>query len=160
MLRQGAIDVQGIKLPLTMGTECAGEVTAVGSNVTNISLGDRVSALTESRSWSESVNVPAKHVYKLPKKMDMKDAVVLTTNYTIAHALLFDVGNLKPGQIILVHSVGGGVGQAVAQLARTVTDVTIIGTASAHKHETIKDSVNHLLDINSDYATEVKKYVN
>lgn len=109
MLRQGAIDVTGVKLPLVMGTECAGEISAIGSGVTHFAIGDKVAAMTEARSWSELVNVPAKHVYKMAKKMDYKDAVTLTTNYVIAQALLFDVGNLRSGQTILVHSVGGGV---------------------------------------------------
>ena len=48
-------------------------------------------------------------------------------------------------------------GQALAQLSRTVKNVTLIGTASKHKHDQIKDSVNHLLDHTSDYVTEVRK---
>lgn len=48
-------------------------------------------------------------------------------------------------------------GQAVAQLAKTVSNVVVIGTASKHKHETIKDSVTHLLEYTQDYVQEIKK---
>lgn len=51
----------------------------------------------------------------------------------------------------------GSQGQALAQLSRTVKNVTLIGTASKHKHDQIKDSVNILLDHTNDYVTEVKK---
>jgi NADPH:quinone reductase-like Zn-dependent oxidoreductase len=48
-------------------------------------------------------------------------------------------------------------GQAVAQLAKTVNNVTLIGTASKHKHEAIKSSVDHILDHSNDYVQEIKK---
>lgn len=108
MLRQGAIDTQ-MKTPFVMGFECAGDVEAVGEGVSSLSVGDRVAALTESRAWAELVSCPAKHAYKIPKKMEYKESVAITTNYIVAHALLFDVGNLRSGQTVLIHSAGGGV---------------------------------------------------
>ncbi|CAG2123123.1 unnamed protein product, partial [Medioppia subpectinata] len=88
--------------------------------------------------------------------MSYEDAVAVTMNYVVAYALLFCVGNLKSDQTVLVHSVGGGVGQAVAQLAKTVGNVTLIGTASKHKHESITN-VTHLIDSANDYVQEIKK---
>lgn len=107
-MRQGAIDNQP-KTPFILGFECAGEVEAIGENVEGVAVGDRVAALSDSRAWAELVAVPAKHVYKLPKNLDFKDAVAITMNFVVAHALLFDVGNLRSGQTLLIHSVGGGV---------------------------------------------------
>lgn len=108
MLRQGAIDNQP-KTPFVMGFECAGEVEAIGEGVDTLAVGDRVAALTELRAWAELVAVPAKFAYKLPKSLDYKEAVAITMNFVVAQALLFDVGNLRDGQTVLVHSVGGGV---------------------------------------------------
>ncbi len=68
-----------------------------------------MAALNESRAWAELVNVSAKFVYKIPAKMSFHDAAATTMNYVVAYALLFDLGNLKSDQTILVHSVGGGV---------------------------------------------------
>ena len=48
-------------------------------------------------------------------------------------------------------------GQAIVQLARTIANVVVIGTASSHKHEVIKDSVDHIIDHSTDYAVEVQK---
>ncbi|XP_076357868.1 synaptic vesicle membrane protein VAT-1 homolog-like [Tachypleus tridentatus] len=156
MIRQGVINNLP-KTPFIMGFECAGKVEAVGEEVTDIQVGDHVAALTEYKAWAELTNVPAKFVYKLPTGMSFQDAAALLMNSVIALILLFDIGNLRKGQSVLVHSVGGGVGQAVAQLCKTVPDVIVIGTASKHKHESIKDSVTHVIDHGSDYVQEVKK---
>lgn len=66
-------------------------------------------ALPEYRAWAELVAVPAKYVYRLPDNMSFLDASAIAINYTVAYMLLFDVGNLQPGKVVLVHSVGGGV---------------------------------------------------
>lgn len=108
MLRQGVLD-NAPKAPFIMGFECAGEVEAVGEGVTDVKVGDRVAALAESRAWAELVNVPAKYVYKIPSSMSFQDASAITLNAVVAYALLFDVGNLRPGQTVLIHSIGGGV---------------------------------------------------
>ena len=109
MVRQGAIDVQS-KPPFVMGFECAGEVLAVGSGCDDsLRVGDRVLAFMESGAWAEVVSSPAKHVFKLPEGMEYQEAIAVTCNYVVAYALLFDVACLRPGQTLLVHSVGGGV---------------------------------------------------
>lgn len=156
MVRQGALDNLP-KTPFIMGFECSGEVEAVGEGVTDFKVGDRVAALTEYKAWAELVTVPAKHAYILPATMSFDDAAAVLMNYVVAYALLFDIGNLREKQTVLMHSVGGGVGHAVAQLCKTVPDVTLIGTASKNKHESLTNLVTHLLDHSSDYVQEVNK---
>lgn len=156
MVRVGAIDSPP-KTPVILGFECAGEVEAIAEGVEDFKVGDRVVALPEYRAWAELVAVPAKYVYRLPNDMSFLDASAIAINYAVAHMLLFDVGNLQPGKVLLVHSAGGGVGQAVAQLARTVEGVKIIGVASKSKHEAIQESLDHLIERGSDYASEVRK---
>ncbi|XP_052130117.1 synaptic vesicle membrane protein VAT-1 homolog-like [Frankliniella occidentalis] len=156
MVRVGAIDSPP-KTPVILGFECAGEIEAVGEGVEDFKVGDRVVALPEYRAWAELVAVPAKYVYRLPADMSFLDASAIAINYAVAYMLLFDVGNLQPGKVLLVHSVGGGVGQAVCQLARTVEGVKIIGVASKAKHEAIQGSIDHIIERGTDYASEVRK---
>ncbi|XP_060521504.1 synaptic vesicle membrane protein VAT-1 homolog-like isoform X2 [Cylas formicarius] len=159
MVRQGAIDSPP-KCPFILGFECAGEIEQVGEGVEDFAVGDQVVALPEYRAWAELVSVPAKYVYKLPKGLSYLDAVTITMNYTVAYILLFEISGLSRGKSILVHSVGGGVGQAVAQLAKTVPDVTIFGICSKSKHEALKEAkspVDHLLERGTDYVSEVRK---
>ncbi|XP_067002392.1 synaptic vesicle membrane protein VAT-1 homolog-like [Anabrus simplex] len=156
MVRQGAIDSPP-KTPFILGFECAGEVEEVGEGVEGFKVGDRVVALPEYRAWAELVAVPARYVYHIPDGMAFLDAAAITMNYLVAYILLFELGGLAPGKSVLVHSAGGGVGQAVAQLSRTVDDVTVFGVASKGKHEDLKSSINHLLERGSDYVSEVRK---
>ncbi|XP_056629777.1 synaptic vesicle membrane protein VAT-1 homolog-like [Diorhabda sublineata] len=159
MVRQGAIDSPP-KCPFILGFECAGEIEQVGEGVENLVVGDNVVALPEYRAWAELVSVPAKYVYKLPNGVSYLDAVTITMNYTVAYILLFELSGLTQGKSILVHSVGGGVGQAIVQLAKTIPDVTIFGVCSKGKHEALKAAespIDHLLERGSDYTSEVRK---
>ncbi|XP_063626602.1 synaptic vesicle membrane protein VAT-1 homolog-like isoform X1 [Cydia splendana] len=159
IVRQGAIDSPP-KTPFILGFECAGEIEQVGEGVTNFKVGDQVVALPEYKAWAELVSVPAQYVYALPSGMTPLDAVAVTTNYVVAYLLLFEMANLAPGKSLLVHSAGGGVGQAVAQLAKTVDNVTVFGVCSKTKHEALKannNNIDHLLERGSDYTSEVRK---
>ncbi|XP_061720363.1 synaptic vesicle membrane protein VAT-1 homolog-like isoform X2 [Cydia pomonella] len=159
IVRQGAIDSPP-KTPFILGFECAGEIEQVGEGVTNFKVGDQVVALPEYKAWAELVSVPAQYVYALPTGMTPLDAVAVTTNYVVAYLLLFEMANLAPGKSLLVHSAGGGVGQAVAQLAKTVDNVTVFGVCSKTKHEALKannNNIDHLLERGSDYTSEVRK---
>ncbi|XP_066582255.1 synaptic vesicle membrane protein VAT-1 homolog-like [Prorops nasuta] len=158
MARQGVIDSPP-KTPFIMGSECAGDIEAVGEGVDNFKVGDRVVALPDHKAWAELVTVPASSVFLLPNGMSYLDAAAITMNYTVAYILLFELANLTPGKSLLLHSAGGGVGQAVVQLARTVKDVTIFGVCSKSKHEALKitGSIDQLLERGSDYSNEVRK---
>ncbi|XP_018579993.1 synaptic vesicle membrane protein VAT-1 homolog-like [Anoplophora glabripennis] len=159
MVRQGAIDSPP-KCPFILGFECAGEIEQIGEGVEGFAIGDQVVALPEYRAWAELVAVPSKYVYKLPKDLSHLDAVTITMNYTVAYILLFEIAGLTEGKSILVHSVGGGVGQAVVQLAKTVPNVTIFGVCSKSKHEALKNAnspIDHLIERGSDYVSEIRK---
>lgn len=156
--KQGALDCPP-KPPFIMGFECAGDIVEVGEGVTNFKVGDKVVALPDHKAWAEYVSVPAVSVYNLPAGMTYNEAVAITLNYTVGYILLFELANLKPGKSILLHSAGGGVGQAVAQLAKTVKDVTIFGVCSKSKHETLSTygNIDHFLERGCDYSETVRK---
>lgn len=157
MVRLGAIDSPP-KTPTILGFECAGEVEAVGEEVEGFKVGDRVVALPEFRAWSELVAVPTKYVYHIPDEMTFQDAAAIVMNYLVAYILIFDLISLREGKSILLHSVGGGVGQAIVQLARTIPNVTIFGVCSKGKHEALAATglIDHLID-RTDYVNEVRK---
>ncbi|XP_064641707.1 synaptic vesicle membrane protein VAT-1 homolog-like isoform X2 [Lineus longissimus] len=156
MVRQGVID-NPPKTPMTMGFECAGEVEELGENVSDFAVGDRVIAFKDYGSWAELVPVNAQYLYKMPTSMSFQDGAALPMNYLTAYMMLFEIGNLRKGQSVLVHSVGGGVGHAVCQLTKTVEDVITFGTASYGKHEAIKNNLHHVFDHVVDYSQEIKK---
>uniref|UniRef100_A0A667Z4B9 Vesicle amine transport 1-like n=1 Tax=Myripristis murdjan TaxID=586833 RepID=A0A667Z4B9_9TELE len=156
MVRQGTID-NPPKPPLVPGFECSGIVESVGENTKGFEIGDRVMAFVNYNAWAEVVCTPVDFVYKMPDEMTFPEAAAFSLNFVAAYMMLFEVANLREGMSVLVHSAGGGVGQAVAQLCSTVPSVTVFGIASCFKHVAIRDSVTHLFDRNTDYVQEVKK---
>ncbi|KAF3846042.1 hypothetical protein F7725_003120 [Dissostichus mawsoni] len=143
MARQGLYD-RLPSPPVTPGMECSGVVEAVGEEVTDRKVGDKVMALNRFGLWQEVAVVPATHTFLIPEGMSFEEAAALPVNYITAYMMLFDFGNLRPNQSVLVHAAAGGVGIAATQLCNTVKDVTVFGTASASKHETISQVESHI----------------
>lgn len=158
MARQGIYD-RTPPLPYTPGMEGAGVVVAVGEGVQDRKVGDRVMVLVRWGTWQEEVTVVSTQTFLMPEAMTFEEAAALLVNYITAYMVLFDFGNLRPGQSVLVHMAAGGVGIAALQLCRTVENVTVFGTASASKHEILKENgVTHPIDYHTtDYVEAVKK---
>ncbi|NXW77751.1 VAT1 protein, partial [Hirundo rustica] len=158
MARQGLYD-RLPPPPVCPGMECAGTVRAVGDGVRDRQVGDKVMVLARSGLWQEVVNVPASQTFPMPEGMSFEEAAALLVNYITAYMILFDFGNLRPNQSVLIHMAAGGVGTAAIQLCKTVENVTIFGTASASKHDLLKESgVSHPIDYRTmDYAEEIRK---
>nr|XP_020506859.1 synaptic vesicle membrane protein VAT-1 homolog [Labrus bergylta] len=145
--------------PVTMGMEGCGVIEACGEDVKDRKVGDRVITLARSGMWQEVVIVPADRTFLMPEQMSFEEGAALSVNYLTAYMMLFEMANLRPGKSVLIHMAAGGVGVAVTQLCRTVQDVTVFGTASASKHETISQGgVTHPIDYRTkDYVEEIRK---
>jgi NADPH:quinone reductase-like Zn-dependent oxidoreductase len=132
------------KPPLTLGYEVAGVVERVGTSVVGIQPGDRVVALTRFNGYATHVVVPAAYVF--PTAGDVSDTAALPVNYLTASLALYRLANLSPGETVLIHGAGGGVGIAAIQLAR-LRNARIIGTASPVKHDALRAlGVDHAID--------------
>jgi len=125
------------KPPCVMGYEVAGVVDAVGSGVTDVRAGDRVMAMTRFGGQSEVVVVPRAMVFPLVDGWTMEEGAALPVVYLTAHHLLVRVAGVRPGESIMVHSAAGGVGLAVAEVAR-IFGARVIGLASSSKHEYLR----------------------
>jgi NADPH:quinone reductase-like Zn-dependent oxidoreductase len=140
--------------PFVPGYEVAGIVDTPGAGVTWFAPGDRVVALTRFGGYAESVCVPAAIVFRAPEDLSDAEAAAIPVNYLTAHLALYRLANLGPGETVLVHNAGGGVGIAAIQLAR-LRRATIVGTASAAKHEALRTlGVNHAIDYRHRSVTE------
>uniref|UniRef100_A0A3Q3GL85 Vesicle amine transport 1 n=1 Tax=Kryptolebias marmoratus TaxID=37003 RepID=A0A3Q3GL85_KRYMA len=145
--------------PVVMGMEGSGVVEAVAEDVKDRKVGDRVIAVNRCDMWQELVVLPAKRTYPMPEGMSFEEAAAIPINYLTAYMMLFEMANLRPGKSVLIHMAAGGVGTAATQLCQTVQDVTVFGTASASKHETISQGgVTHPIDYRTkDYVAEIRK---
>lgn len=114
--------------PLVAGLEMAGTVRAVGEGVTGLAPGDRVAAFAEEAgAFAEVAAAPAERVAKLPEGMDLELGAAFYIQGMTAWHLLHHVSTTRPGDVLLIHAIGGGVGLYLTQLAKAA-GATVIGT--------------------------------
>jgi NADPH2:quinone reductase len=117
-------------LPATPGMEGAGTVLAVGSNVQDLAVGDRVAYAGGSiGAYATERAVPADRLVKLPDEIDFKTGAAMMLQGLTAQYLLRRTFKVQAGQTILVHAAAGGVGLILCQWARHL-GVTVIGVVS------------------------------
>src|SRR5262252_7975292 len=94
----------------------------------------------------------------MPDDMTFEEAAAIPVNYVTAYHMLFRVGALRPRERVLVHMAAGGVGIAALQLCKTVEGVETFGTASASKHDVLREEgCTHPIDYRSvDYEAAVR----
>lgn len=157
MQRQGAYKPSQ-KTPFAMGAEGSGIVEEVSANVTDLKKDDRVIIITNG-AWKEFVMVPRACVFKMPEEMTFEEGACFFVNYLTAYQVLFRLANIREGDKVLIHMAAGGVGMAATQLCKTIPNVTVFGTASPAKHETIKQwGVDYPIDYTTnDYVEQIKK---
>jgi NADPH2:quinone reductase len=131
--RKGAIPLD---LPTGLGFEAAGQVEAVGSNVLGINVGDRVAYMNAGvGAYSSHRNVPAAKLVALPDNVSDEAAASLLFKGLTAQYLIRKTYPVKAGDLLLVHSAAGGVGQILTRWA-TALGATVIGTTSSpHKKD-------------------------
>ncbi|PCE32074.1 quinone oxidoreductase family protein [Burkholderia ubonensis] len=117
-------------LPGGLGMEAAGEVTAVGDDVTAFKPGDRVAYVSSSPgAYAQERVLPADRLVKLPDGIGYDEAASVMLQGLTAHYLLRRTYPVKAGDTILIHAAAGGVGLLVCQWAKAL-GATVIGTVS------------------------------
>nr|BCB17033.1 modular polyketide synthase [Streptomyces nobilis] len=120
-----------------MGTEGAGVVVEVGSDVTDLAVGDRVLGLLEAAFGPLAV-ADARMVARMPEGWSFAQAAAVPTVFLTAYYALRDLAGLEAGESVLVHAAAGGVGMAAVQLARHF-GAEVYGTASAGKWGVLRE---------------------
>src|SRR6476646_6100640 len=100
------------------GLEFAGEVDQLGSEVREWQIGDRVFGICGGGAHAELVTVPSSHLARIPSNLDWEAAGAVPEVFMTAHDALFTQARLQPGETVLVHAAGSGVGTAAIQLIR------------------------------------------
>jgi NADPH2:quinone reductase len=128
LIRRGIHEVR--TFPSGIGLESAGVVEAVGPDVTDVAIGDRIACVAgPDGAYAEARNVPAARAVKLPDDIDDRTAASMMVRGMTARYLLHDTYAVKPGDTILVHAAAGGVGLILCQWAKHL-GATVIGTVS------------------------------
>ena len=149
------------KPPFVPGLELAGEIEQVAGGAsssgagTSLKPGDRVAALTMFNAYSEKAAVNPEQAFSIPDGMTFEEAAAIPVNYLTAWQSMFEMGNLRAGDRILITSAAGGVGVAAVQLARAHGLITF-GTAGPTKQDFLrKMGVDHPIDYSRESALEV-----
>lgn len=124
--------------PFVPGYDVVGRVAAVGSGVDRSLEGKRVATITETGSWAEHVVRRAHELIEVPEGLDPAEVDTLIVNGVTAYKMLHRTAKVRPGQTIVVHGAGGGVGTVLVQLAR-LAGVNVIGTCRPAQRGAIED---------------------
>jgi NADPH:quinone reductase-like Zn-dependent oxidoreductase len=145
--------------PFVPGYEVAGRVDALGPGVTSPAVGTRVLAMTLFGGYSTKVCMPATQAVAVPDGVDATQAAAVPVVSLTAWHSLVTLGNLRPGERVLIHAAAGGVGLAALQLAKLRGAGRIFGTASKSKHDRLRAmGLTDPIDYHAtDFATEVRR---
>jgi NADPH:quinone reductase-like Zn-dependent oxidoreductase len=149
-----------IAMPHILGSDAAGVVTAVGANVTGINIGDEVIlnpglscglceycnngeqseclsfgiiGMNRQGTFAEKVAVPARNVFPKPSHLNFDGAGTFVLSYLTAWRMLMTRAQVKAGQTVLIHGIGGGVALCALQLAKLAGAEVIVTSSSDEK---------------------------
>ena len=105
-------------MPVTLGQEGAGTVVAVGPDVREVAVGDRVAWASALGAYAEKAAVPAARLVRLPEGLSAKQGAAAMLQGMTAHYLATSTHPLAPGETCLVHAGAGGVGLLLTQIAK------------------------------------------
>lgn len=145
------------------GVDVAGQVEAVGKEVTSFAEGDEVYGdLSECGfgAFAEFVCAPEEALVRKPAGMPYLEAAAMPHAAILALQGLRDVGQLQPGQKLLINGAGGGVGTLGVQIAQSLGVVGITGVDSADKHDIMRAiGFQHVIDYRrEDFTTSGQRY--
>jgi NADPH:quinone reductase len=148
-----------LAMPLTLGLEAAGTVTAVGPGVTEVRVGDKVAYTAIPGAYAQYAAVPAARLVVLPQGVSTKQGAAIMLQGMTAHYLACSTYPLKKGDSCLVHAAAGGVGLILCQIAR-LRGAHVIGTVSTDEKAKLAREAGAdetILYTKQDFAAEVKR---
>jgi NADPH:quinone reductase len=119
------------ELPFTPGVEAAGEVTEV-NDAAGIAVGDRVILKLRHGAYADEAVVTPANLTPLPGAFDYAEGATFLAAHGTAYHALIDRAQIQPGEVLLVHGAGGGVGLAAVEIGKLL-GATVIAAASSEE---------------------------
>ena len=132
-------------LPFVPGSEFAGTVEAIGSEVKNLKVGQSVACLSGTGGFGTHTLAPANLCIPLPDGFDLVDAAAFIMIYATSYHALIDRAELKPHETVLVLGAAGGVGSAAIQIAKAHGSKVIAAASN-------QDKCDFCLSLGADHA--------
>ncbi|MET9630717.1 zinc-dependent alcohol dehydrogenase family protein [Lentzea sp. NPDC006480] len=163
MFREGVYYEQPV-FPSTLGYEAAGVVEAVGEGVSHLAEGDPIAvvpafSLTRYGTYGDHVIVPAAAVFPRPANTSAVQAAAVWMAYITAYGPLFESGEVRPGDHVLISAAASSVGQAAIQVARHIGAIPIATTRDAAKSQRLLEAgaAEVVVTTEEDLVTRVKE---
>src|SRR5258706_3657902 len=146
-------------LPLVLGQEAAGVVSAIGSEAKGVAVGDRVAYTAVLGSYGEYAAVPADRLVKIPAGVGEREAAAAMLQGITAQYLTHDTYPLKKGETALIHAAAGGVGLLLVQMAHNI-GARVIATVSTEEKAALARATGAddvILYTQADFEAETKR---
>jgi NADPH2:quinone reductase len=161
-MRSGTYPSGSLALPFTPGSDAAGIIESLGTDV-DMPQGCRVYTTgTIGGAYAELALCKRSHVHPLPERVSYAQGAGVYVPYATAYRALFQLARARPGETLLVHGASGGVGLAAVQFARAA-GMKVIGTAGSDegleviKKECVHQALNHC---STDYQKQILDITN
>lgn len=148
--------------PEILGLEMAGQIAAIGANVSQWEIGERVCALLPGGGYAEQVVVPEGMLMPIPNGWTYTQAAAMPEVFLTAFVNMYMEANLQTGETVLMHGGASGVGTAAIQLAQATGNPIIVTASSAEKCDACL-KLGASLAINykeKDFVEEVRTFTN
>jgi NADPH2:quinone reductase len=144
--------------PIVLGSEGAGTVEAVASDVKNVAPGDRVAYAMPRGSYAEYQAVPALQLVKIPASVDFETAAAGILQGMTAHYLTHSTYPLNPGDRCLIHAAAGGTGSLVVQMAKLLGAhvIATVGTEEKAKQAKASGADEVIIYTKEDFVPKAK----
>jgi len=146
-------------IPIVLGNEGSGTVEAIGPEVTEVAVGDRVAWAMQRGSYAEYALVPGAMLVKIPDGVDFQMAAAAMLQGMTAHYLTHSTHLLRAGETCLVHAAAGGTGSLVVQMAKML-GARVFGTVSTEEKAQVARQAGAdetILYTQQDFEAEVKR---
>jgi NADPH2:quinone reductase len=149
-----------VSLPFTPGMEGAGVVSALGEDVTEFAVGDRVAWAMVLGSYAEEAVVPAGKLVRIPEGIESRLAAAAILQGLTAHYLVTSTVPLQGGETVLIHAAAGGIGLLLTQAAKLKGAKVLATVSTEGKAELAREAGADevILYSRTDFSEEVKKF--
>lgn len=146
---------------LTPGLEFSGVVIDKGSEVNEFSIGDKVIGVTKFGAFATHINLDKNYLMRLPDNWTFEEGASFVVQSLTAYYALKELGNVKPNQIVLIHSIAGGVGIYANRIAKKFNCTTIGTVGDANKIEKIRnENVDYVIVRDNSFIKHLKEILN
>lgn len=157
IMRYGYYPYAPKKLPFAPGYEVIGTIDALGSQVKNWKVADKVAALTVTGGYAEYIYLSPDDLVAVPEGLDPAKALCMILNYTTAYQMLHRAAKIQKNTTAFITGASGGVGNALLELGR-LENLTMYGTASKSKFNLVESLGGIPIDYkNQDFVKVVKE---